>query len=46
MHKYTAPGWARTIYDLSGKLTEDFGGGPRQLIQRTRDEYTDEPVLT
>ena len=31
MHKYTAPAWARTIYDISGKLTEDFGGGPRHL---------------
>jgi hypothetical protein len=31
MHKYTAPGWARTIYDVSGKLTEDFGPGPKQL---------------
>ena len=28
MHQYTAPGWARAIYDVSGKLTEDFGGGP------------------
>jgi len=25
MHKYTAPAWARKIYDLSGKLTEGFG---------------------
>ena len=31
MHKYTAPAWARIIYDVSGKLTEDFGGGPKQL---------------
>jgi hypothetical protein len=31
MHKYTAPAWARTIYDVSGKLTEDFGPGPRHL---------------
>lgn len=31
MHKYTAPAWARTIYDVSGKLTEEFGGGPRVL---------------
>ena len=31
MHKYTAPVWARTIYDVSGKLTEEFGGGPRVL---------------
>lgn len=31
MHKYKAPAWARTIYDTSEKLTEDFGGGPRHL---------------
>jgi len=31
MHKYTAPAWARILYDVSGKLTEDFGGGPKQL---------------
>ena len=31
MHKYTAPAWAKTVYDVSGKLTEDFGGGPRHL---------------
>jgi len=31
MHKYTAPAWARIIYDVSSKLTEDFGGGPKQL---------------
>ena len=28
---HTAPAWARTIYDLSSKLTEDFGGGSRTL---------------
>ena len=31
MHKYAAPGWARTVYDVSGKLTEDFGPGPKHL---------------
>ena len=27
MHKYTAPRWARLIYDVAGRLGEDFGGG-------------------
>ena len=31
MHKYIAPAWAHSIYDISGKLTEDLGPGPRQL---------------
>lgn len=31
MHKYSAPAWAQLIYDISGKLTEDFGPGPRHL---------------
>ena len=31
MHKYTAPSWARSIYELSARLTEDFGPGPKQL---------------
>jgi protein-S-isoprenylcysteine O-methyltransferase Ste14 len=31
VHKYSAPAWAQTIYDVSGKLTEDFGPGPRHL---------------
>ena len=31
MHKYTAPAWARLVYSVSAYLTEDFGGGPKQL---------------
>jgi protein-S-isoprenylcysteine O-methyltransferase Ste14 len=31
MHKYSAPAWARVIFDVSGKLTEEFGGGPKVL---------------
>ena len=31
IHKYIAPHRARIIYDVSGKLTEDFGPGPRHL---------------
>ena len=31
MHKYTAPAWAKLIYNTSGFLTEDFGPGPRHL---------------
>lgn len=31
MHKYTAPIWASAIYKTSGYLTEDFGGGAKQL---------------
>lgn len=31
MHRYRAPCWARVIYDIAGKLTEDFGPGPKHL---------------
>ena len=31
MHKYTAPIWTSAIYKTSGYLTEDFGGGAKQL---------------
>ena len=31
MSAYTEPAWARKIYDFVAYMTEDFGGGPRQL---------------
>jgi protein-S-isoprenylcysteine O-methyltransferase Ste14 len=31
MSKYTTPSWARKLYDFVGYMTEDFGGGPKQL---------------
>ena len=31
MSGYTPPFWARKTYDLVGFMTEDFGGGPKQL---------------
>ena len=31
MSAYTTPAWARKIYDFVAYMTEDFGGGPRQL---------------
>jgi len=31
MSKYTTPPWARKLYDFVGYMTEDFGGGPKQL---------------
>jgi protein-S-isoprenylcysteine O-methyltransferase Ste14 len=29
-HKYKAPVWARSLFDISGSLSEDFLGGPRK----------------
>jgi len=31
MHKYIAPAWAKWLYDTSGYMMEDFGGGPKFL---------------
>ena len=31
MSRYTPPAWASTLYTFVGYMTEDFGGGPRQL---------------
>ena len=31
MSKFTTPFWATKIYDFVGYMTEDFGGGPKQL---------------
>jgi len=31
MHKYKAPAWADAIYKTAGRLTEDFGPGPKHL---------------
>ncbi len=31
MSTYTTPSWARKLYDFVGYMTEDFGGGPKQL---------------
>ena len=31
MSKYTTPAWARKLYDFVAYMTEEFGGGPKQL---------------
>jgi len=31
VHKKSAPWWARTLYNVSSKLTENFIGGPKHL---------------
>ena len=31
MARFITPGWAQKLYDIVGFMTEDFGGGPKQL---------------